>query len=194
MRYTLLLLLLICFSTSSFSQCTYKSKVLGYTVTAPKGWELIVNDKPRCTGQDSFDVADDVLRQGLAMQEQIACKNGDNTFILFLFSRTESDHIDRSLEKDLHKLLRYRYRRLVFPIMKDMGLKPKNSKTYQDTLGDRTFSITRTEGKMGKEVFLTTYLYTWSQGKSNVVAIMVPEDDIQERKLMDLLKATLNSI
>lgn len=189
MRYTLLLLLLIGVTTKAFSQCSYKSKLMNYTITAPKGWDLLVNDKPRCTGIDTFSPTDDVKLIGNSQQEQIICRRGDNATITFLMVRTPI--VDESFKKDLHKMVRYNYRTHVYPHMRSLGLKPRNSKTYTDTLGNRTFSVTRTEGKVGKKVFLTTYLYTWTEEHEHMVVVVIPENPSMEKELLTILTNTL---
>lgn len=183
---------LLAVSTQSYAQCSYKSKLSGVTITAPTGWDMSVNDIPRCKGTDTTTVKDDVTTKGFSLQEYVQCTNGEKALISLVFIRTT--YLDESMEKDFHKMTRYRYKKLVFPLFKDMHLKPKNSKTVIENINGKDFKITKTVGMMGDEAFITAYLYTWTREKDYIAIILLPEDPIQEKKLMKILHDTLNSI
>ncbi len=187
----LLLTVAFLFSTSARAQCSYKSILLGLTVTTPDGWELSVNGTPKCR-EDSTNAGKKLLKASYARGESILCENEGKAYLVI--HTIESTYLDQAVEKDFHKMMRYQYRKMVFPKLKDAGFKPKNHKTIKETINGMEFSITKTDALLGKESIYQTYLYTWAGGTHYISAVIVPEDNIQKEKLLKILTEAINTL
>lgn len=179
-------------ATHSHAQCSYRSRILGFTTNIPMGWQITINDKPRnCDNIDSFNASEDIMFTPNAQAEQIQLNDGDRTTMLLLAGRTK--HIDESMEKDFHKMCRYKYRVAVFPFMRQMNCKPKNEKIVKKVIAGRTYSITKTNAMIGQNTLFSTYLYTWTEGNLYFLAILFADTDRQNNKLLEILTETINS-